>query len=104
MKHRRRDITVSYIFSDYKEFTGAIFYCASCNLVPRVTLEARLCITVKPRLCELNGPDNRKCLSECHATLGGALRESQSEPSEMDCISYGACEHETRTDLCYEVK
>ena len=30
-------------------------------------------------LCELNGPDNRKCLSECHATLVGALRESQSE-------------------------
>ena len=55
-------------------------------------------------LCELNGPDNRKCLSECHATLGGALRESQSEPSEMNCISYGACEHETRTDLGYEVE
>lgn len=55
-------------------------------------------------LCELKGPDNRKCLSECHATLVGVLRENQWEPSEIRCISNGACEHETRTDLCYEVK
>ena len=46
----------------------------------------------------------RSRLLGCHATLGGALRESQSEPSEILCISYGACEDETGTDLWYEVK
>ena len=49
---------------------------------------------------ELNGPDSRKCLLGMLCNAQG----SQSEPSEFICISYGACEHQTGTDLCYEVK
>ena len=29
---------------------------------------------------------------------------SQSKLSEIHCFSYGVCEHETHSDLCFEVK
>ena len=43
-------------------------------------------------------------LMEHGISLRNALILSQSELSEMHYISYGACEHETRTDLCFEAK
>ena len=37
-------------------------------------------------------------------SLSNGANMSQSELSEMHCISYGAYEHETRTDLCFKAK
>ena len=40
----------------------------------------------------------------CEISLSNGTNLSQSELSEMLCISYGMCEHEMHTDLCFEAK
>ena len=53
---------------------------------------ARVCSTA---LIELMGRE---------ISLSNKTMLSQSELSEMHCISYGACKHETCADFCFQAK
>ena len=37
-------------------------------------------------------------------SLSNRANVSQPKLNKMQCISFGACEHETRSDLCFEAK
>ena len=78
------------------------------------------CFTVKHRLSGLvgtglNGPDNRKSgqskiwilMSQdpYEISLSNRANLNQSKLSKMYCVSsYGACEQETRSGVCFEAK
>ena len=53
---------------------------------------------------ELSQEQNWITLNSEGNSISNGANLSQPKLSKMHCISYGACEHETRSDLCFEVK